>query len=58
MLSRRRGLERVAEEVRFVEGDGVEGVREFEGMGDEGGEWGVPIDLMRREGGVGTLGDE
>jgi hypothetical protein len=58
VLSLSSGLVRPAEDVIFVIGEGVEGIREPDGMGEKGGEWGVPTDFTLREGGVGASVDE
>jgi hypothetical protein len=52
VLSRYRGLV-AAEEAIFSIGEGVEGVRELEAMGELGGDC-VPVDFTRRMGGVGA----
>ena len=54
-LRRRSGLlveDRAEAAVEVVRDDGVETIREDEGIGEEGGEFGVPTDLMRLLGGV------
>ena len=51
VLSRSNGLVAVAE---FVMDEGLDRTREVDGTGVDGGELGVPTDLMRRLGGVGA----
>jgi hypothetical protein len=58
VLSRNRGLAEVVDDVIFATGEGVAGRREVEGIGEDDNEFGVPIDFIRREGGVGTSGVE
>jgi hypothetical protein len=47
----------MVEGAMFIKGEGVDGVRELEAMGEDGGDC-VPVDFTRRIGGVGASRDE